>query len=161
MGKVIQGQGFQQNGFLNKPPTFLSTAVSGLKSQYAADGHEIVETIEQILEKRKRLKKTHKRPDSSTDKLYISTKVHGDQKKGCDAICGDEECDLIQRPERNVEEGDDDPVIFYGLIASADKVMKNASTRDLLAKEEDVLCFEMEAAGLMNHFPCLVVRGMS
>ncbi|KAH6839397.1 hypothetical protein B0I37DRAFT_357994 [Chaetomium sp. MPI-CAGE-AT-0009] len=26
--------------------------------------------------------------------------------------------------------------------------------------EKDVLCFEMEAAGLMNHFPCLVVRGI-
>jgi nucleoside phosphorylase len=22
------------------------------------------------------------------------------------------------------------------------------------------MCFEMEAAGLMNHFPCLVVRGI-
>ena len=24
----------------------------------------------------------------------------------------------------------------------------------------DVLCFEMEAAGLMNHFPCLVICGI-
>jgi hypothetical protein len=24
-----------------------------------------------------------------------------------------------------------------------------------------VLCFEMEAAGLMNNFPCLVIRGIS
>ncbi|KAK5988504.1 Vegetative incompatibility protein HET-E-1 [Cladobotryum mycophilum] len=33
-------------------------------------------------------------------------------------------------------------------------------TRDRLAAEKDVLCFEMEAAGLMNHFPCLVIRGI-
>ncbi|KAL9468319.1 hypothetical protein ACSS6W_010013 [Trichoderma asperelloides] len=32
--------------------------------------------------------------------------------------------------------------------------------RDKLATEKDVLCFEMEAAGLMNHFPCLVIRGI-
>lgn len=32
--------------------------------------------------------------------------------------------------------------------------------RDTLVKEKDVLCFEMEAAGLMNHFPCLVIRGI-
>ena len=32
--------------------------------------------------------------------------------------------------------------------------------RDRFAKEMDVLCFEMEAAGLMNHFPCLVIRGI-
>lgn len=36
--------------------------------------------------------------------------------------------------------------------------MKNAVIRDGLAAEKDVLCFEMEAAGLMNHFPCLVIR---
>ncbi|KAF7511864.1 hypothetical protein GJ744_003097 [Endocarpon pusillum] len=38
--------------------------------------------------------------------------------------------------------------------------MKDASARDRLAAEKDVLCFEMEAAGLMNHFPCLVIRGI-
>lgn len=32
--------------------------------------------------------------------------------------------------------------------------------RDHLAQEKDILCFETEAAGLMNHFPCLVVRGI-
>jgi nucleoside phosphorylase len=26
---------------------------------------------------------------------------------------------------------------------------------------EECICFEMEAAGLMNHFPCLVIRGIS
>ena len=38
--------------------------------------------------------------------------------------------------------------------------MKDALVRDRLAAEMDVLCFEMEAAGLMNHFPCLVIRGI-
>ncbi|KAL6402688.1 hypothetical protein AUP68_14144 [Ilyonectria robusta] len=38
--------------------------------------------------------------------------------------------------------------------------MKDASVRDKLAVEENILCFEMEAAGLMNHFPCLVIRGI-
>ena len=38
--------------------------------------------------------------------------------------------------------------------------MKDASVHDALAAEKDVLCFEMEAAGLMNVFPCLVIRGI-
>jgi nucleoside phosphorylase len=38
--------------------------------------------------------------------------------------------------------------------------MKDALVRDMLRAEKDVLCFEMEAAGLMNHFPCLVIRGI-
>jgi nucleoside phosphorylase len=38
--------------------------------------------------------------------------------------------------------------------------MKDATVRDTLVEEKGVLCFEMEAAGLMNHFPCLVIRGI-
>lgn len=38
--------------------------------------------------------------------------------------------------------------------------MKDAHIRDRLAAEKGVLCFEMEAAGLMNQFPCLVIRGI-
>ena len=33
-------------------------------------------------------------------------------------------------------------------------------TRDVLRQELDILCFEMEAAGLMDNFPCLVIRGI-
>jgi ankyrin repeat protein len=39
-------------------------------------------------------------------------------------------------------------------------VIKDAKTRDSIAREFDVLCFEMEAAGLMDQLPCLVIRGI-
>jgi nucleoside phosphorylase len=39
-------------------------------------------------------------------------------------------------------------------------LVKDTGLRDALAKEHGVLCFEMEAAGLVNSFPCLVVRGI-
>ena len=54
----------------------------------------------------------------------------------------------------------EDPFIHYGLIASGDQVMRHGATRERLRKELNVLCFEMEAAGLMDDFPCLVVRGI-
>ncbi|KAE8341670.1 hypothetical protein BDV24DRAFT_163215 [Aspergillus arachidicola] len=38
--------------------------------------------------------------------------------------------------------------------------MRDAVTREKLRKKHGVLCFEMEAAGLSNSFPCLVVRGI-
>jgi nucleoside phosphorylase len=38
--------------------------------------------------------------------------------------------------------------------------MKDASIRDKLIADKEVLCFEMEAAGLMNQFPYLVIRGI-
>jgi nucleoside phosphorylase len=51
-------------------------------------------------------------------------------------------------------------VVHYGLIASGNQVMRHGGTRDRLRRELDVLCFEMEAAGLMDRFPCLVIRGI-
>jgi nucleoside phosphorylase len=65
---------------------------------------------------------------------------------------------LILRHER--AEDEDNLVVHYGLIASGNKLMKDALLRDALIAERGVLCFEMEAAGLMNHFPCLVIRGI-
>jgi nucleoside phosphorylase len=70
-----------------------------------------------------------------------------------------EQCDkrrLVKRPPRETS----DVVIHYGTIASGNQVMRHGATRDRLAREFGVLCFEMEAAGLMNDFPCVVVRGI-
>jgi nucleoside phosphorylase len=52
--------------------------------------------------------------------------------------------------------------VHYGLIASGNQVVKNGILRDMLNQDlgGQVLCFEMEAAGLMNNFPCLVIRGI-
>ncbi|KAN0079432.1 hypothetical protein V8E54_004646, partial [Elaphomyces granulatus] len=56
---------------------------------------------------------------------------------------------LIHRHPRT----SDEPQIHNGLIASWNQVMKD---RDRLGKKEyGMLCFEMEAAGLMNQLPCL------
>ncbi|KAF2189339.1 TPR-like protein [Zopfia rhizophila CBS 207.26] len=38
--------------------------------------------------------------------------------------------------------------------------MKDGETRDRIAQAEGVICFEMEAAGLMDSVPCLVIRGI-
>ena len=37
---------------------------------------------------------------------------------------------------------------------------QDASVRDRLTAQKDVLRFEMEAAGLVNHFPCLVIHSV-
>ncbi|KAI9699529.1 MAG: hypothetical protein M1820_007160 [Bogoriella megaspora] len=54
-----------------------------------------------------------------------------------------------------------EPMVHYGTIASGNTVMKDGVVRDRISAElGGVLCFEMEATGLMNSFPCLVVRGV-
>ncbi|KAL4971971.1 hypothetical protein BDW66DRAFT_163260 [Aspergillus desertorum] len=50
----------------------------------------------------------------------------------------------------------DHPHIHYGFIASGSQVMKDAKARDSIAQGRNTLCFEMEAAGLMDEIPSLI-----
>jgi nucleoside phosphorylase len=75
-----------------------------------------------------------------------------EEDKGC-AFC--DRTKIVKRKPRDMR-------IHYGLIASGNQVIKDAALRDKINKSlgGDVLCFEMEAAGLMNDFPCIVIRGI-
>ena len=158
-GKAIQDQSFRPTGFLNQPPMVLRTAVNGLKAQYESEGHRLEEAIKSNFEKKSRLQKKYQRPDPSSDKLYQTGVTHPpNDEASCAAVCGDDPSNLVARHKR--AEDEDNPAIHYGLIASANQLMKDALLRDKFAQENDVLCFEMEAAGLMNQFPCLVIRGI-
>lgn len=159
-GKTIQNQNFHPTGFLNQPPASLRTAVNDLKAQYKRKGHGIVAAINEILQKSPRIEEEYRRPDALSDRLYKSEVIHPQGSGGsCADICGDDSSNLVQRRQRD-EKREDNPAIHYGTIASANQLIKNATVRDTLARDKGILCFEMEAAGLMNHFPCLVIRGI-
>ena len=110
------------------------------------------------VEQNLRLRKKYGRPEAGMDRLFESNFVHPDDERSCNEVCEKDERRLVQRRERAAD--GDDPLIHYGLIASADRLMKDARVRDTLAREGGVLCFEMEAAGLMDHFPCAGIRGI-
>ncbi|KFA81656.1 hypothetical protein S40288_09958 [Stachybotrys chartarum IBT 40288] len=131
-GQTVQDKAFRPTGHLDAPPLLLQAAVQDLKV-----------TIE----------------DPITDRLYKNTFTHaGPSHQSCTSVCGDDESTLIIRDARR--KYDDNLKVHYGLIASSNQLMKDALVRDRLAEEKGVLCFEMEAAGLMNHFKCLVIRGI-
>ncbi|EEU36414.1 uncharacterized protein NECHADRAFT_8504, partial [Fusarium vanettenii 77-13-4] len=51
--------------------------------------------------------------------------------------------------------------VHLGLILSGGGVVKNPEDRRLLRRgNEDAICFEMEAAGIVDQIPCLVIRGI-
>lgn len=157
-GKTIQDRRFELTGFLNEPPIVLRAAVNGLRARYVSEGHQIEQAINEVLNKKPRLRKRFMRPNQETDRLYKSHIVHPKGGSTCAIDCGGDLTSLVLRKPRSEDE--DNPEIHYGLIASANQLMKNAVIRDTLAANTGVLCFEMEAAGLMNHFPCLVIRGI-
>ncbi|KAH8587961.1 hypothetical protein B0O99DRAFT_694005 [Bisporella sp. PMI_857] len=151
-GQAIQDASFKITGYLNQPPQCLLTAVSVLEAQYESDGHNIETKVNRVLDKKPRLRAKYRKPDPGTDRLYSSFYMHsGGEEEDCAVVCNDIS-KMLARVERSDEQ--DSPTIHYGLIASANQLMKDANTRDKLSSENDVLCFEMEAAELINHFPC-------
>ena len=68
---------------------------------------------------------------------------------------------------RKIRATDSGPQIHYRLIASGPLVIKSSGKErgDIIERLEvvgsDALCFEMEACGVMDSFPFLVIRGIS
>lgn len=54
--------------------------------------------------------------------------------RGCTAFCAKDPSNLVVRRERTTNE--DNPAIHYGVIASANQLMKDALIRDKLAAEK-------------------------
>jgi nucleoside phosphorylase len=91
-------------------------------------------------------------PGRDQDQLFRPDYRHGD-RQDCSA------CDTMQLENRLSRESDD-PQVHYGLIASGNAVVRSAQRRDELRDTWGVLCFEKAASGLMDQFPCIVVRGI-
>lgn len=76
-------------------------------------------------------------------------------------------CDPRKTVNRSDRDSPSIPRIHYGLIASGDREIKDARMRDEIVNQlqqenaGECLCFDMDAAGVMNIFPSLVIRGIS
>jgi hypothetical protein len=94
------------------------------------------------------------RVKAGPDVLFEAAYDHGGGQT-CDR------CSVDRQEVRQPRESEEEVVTHYGTIASGNQVMRSAAERDRVSAElGGVLCFEMEAAGLMNSFPCLVIRGI-
>ncbi|KAF2396578.1 hypothetical protein EJ06DRAFT_225929, partial [Trichodelitschia bisporula] len=139
---------FERTGFLNSPPIVLLNAVANMRANYDLGGKILCHPTQLSRQP------LFARENAGPDVLYRADYNH--EQPGT-SDCSECKTDFIKRrqPRGN------DFVIHYGTIASGNQVVRDATTRDRLSKDfGGVLCFEMEAAGLMNHFPCLVVRGI-
>ncbi|KAF5589832.1 nacht and ankyrin domain protein [Fusarium subglutinans] len=147
-------------GSLNKPPHVLATAVAKLQADHRTDPSRIPSILANVLVRYPGMI-NFTRSGTLQDRLFdaIYDHIEPSNEPMNPKVDSCEHCDvsrLVHRPARS----NNDPKIHYGIVASANQVIKNGRTRDQLAKELDAICFEMEAAGLMDSFPCLVVRGV-
>ncbi|KAJ0345329.1 hypothetical protein COL154_011243 [Colletotrichum chrysophilum] len=107
--------------------------------------------------------------EEMVDVLFKSS--YGHEEKPVDTESGsddssdedDEECQYCDKSKvKSRKPASRGLKVHYGLIASGNQVIKDAKFRDAMNKGlgGQLLCVEMEAAGLMTNFPCLVIRGI-
>jgi nucleoside phosphorylase len=150
LGKKMQNGEFRRAGQLNAPPEKLLGVIPEIRRLYndKRKPDRIAEHIQRMDDM-----EDYQRPP--LDRLY-RTKYQHTGGKNC------VKCDfnqVVERPERHIHRT---IAIHYGTIASGNTVLKDAILRDEYAKDPElnILCFDMEAAGLMNNVPCLVIRGI-
>jgi nucleoside phosphorylase len=157
--KAKQGE-YSLTGHLGMPPESLRKALTKLRAAHERINSAIPSNLLEMLERFPLMaRNTTKKPGYihqgvEKDRLYKAST----QKLGTES----EALEEIPREQRNST----DPEIHYGIIASGNTLVKSAREREEILERlpKDVrdrcLCIEMEAAGLMNTFPCMVIRGI-
>ncbi|RFU78063.1 nb-arc and tpr domain [Trichoderma arundinaceum] len=156
-GKAREGY-FERTGSLMPPPAALLSAAQALAVQRDRMDYDPVWEDTLRLKTERRGLRRFRFPGIKNDHLYQPDYSH--QQEGMSCETGG--CSPEQRIERQVGEGDEFFVVVHrGTIASGELVIKDAKQRDFLAQQHGLLCFEMEAAGALADFPCMVIRGIS
>ncbi|GMG37472.1 unnamed protein product [Aspergillus oryzae] len=148
-GKMCYGH-LEPMGLLNKPSPLLLTVLSKMRSSYLLPETKTKQIVSDALQEHQATRH-FSRPNK--DWLFHAMYEHPRGNPDCSS------CDKSQLVSREPR-ASDEPHIHYGLIVSGNQVMKDARARDSIAKDLHALCFEMEAAGIMDQLSCLVIRGI-
>ncbi|PYI03161.1 purine and uridine phosphorylase [Aspergillus sclerotiicarbonarius CBS 121057] len=132
-GKATIEHELQRTGWLNAPPHELRTGVLKLQARHRREGSLTSHFLAEMLGRYPRMAKEFRHQSAEHDRLFHADYCHEENEKECTS------CDPTQ----------------------AVIVVKSGAVREKLRQELGILCVEMEAAGLMNNFPCLVVRGIA
>ncbi|KAJ4154209.1 hypothetical protein NW765_014956 [Fusarium oxysporum] len=154
LGKARAGQEWERTGSLNMPPAVLLSALGKLQAEHELEEPRVASILEAMTTRFPRMKMNFSYPGAENDRLFPA---HYEHEGG--STC--HRCDRYEALGR-IERETTSPEIHYGIIASGNILVKDPNTRDYIAylAGEDCLCVEMEAAGLANNFPCLVIRGI-
>ena len=156
LGKAKSGNRRERRDFLNMPPELLLRALAKMQARHETDTSNslVPEYLENMVKCYPNRNPGFRHQGLENDRLFKPSCEHA-QGIGCFS------CDPNEEIKREVR-GSTMPEVHYGTIASGNTLIKDAVTRDKIIKDidENCICFEMEAAGLMNSFPCLVIRGI-
>ncbi|RAL07914.1 purine and uridine phosphorylase [Aspergillus homomorphus CBS 101889] len=152
-GPALGNGRFERIGKSYRPPEVLLAAVTRMEALHRRGGSQIPLYLDQMLQKYPKMRRgNYVYQGAENDRLF---EAEFDHHGGRD--CAD--CD----PERIIERElrlEDSPVVHYGAIGSSDVVVKDGRMRDRLREDLEIKCVEMEAAGVLEVVPCLVIRGI-
>ncbi|KAF4969898.1 hypothetical protein FSARC_2955 [Fusarium sarcochroum] len=159
LNKMGSKSTYEQMTTPKDPPLVLLQAVSKLREKHDQTPSKIPDLLRGMMRGDPRgssAQCSFVHPGSASDRLFKSQHDHIGHAGNCDHCHPSLEVSRGQRRSMN-------PTIHYGLIASVNKVIKDAAVRDVILEDTGYrcLCVEMEAAGIMSQLPCLVVRGVS
>lgn len=154
MGRVGEYGKFTRTGSLNSPPRLLLAAANEMKTHELANEPSYLSYIEEVVQKNTRTRRNFSRPEPHSDRLFHTEYEHSPPTAApCDNCLAEWE---VSRPER---EGNQ-PQPHYGIVASGNTLIKHGKKREQLKNNTGALCCETEAAGLMQDFPCIIIRGI-
>jgi len=181
---IAQNESFRRIGALDKPPEVLRSAIRKLEAHREIHGPDrgILHILEGLRFNNQLFASKYLRSEHLEDNLFRPDFNHVDQSKK--AVDDDEE-EQEEEEEEDEDEDEEENIAsscrycdramvirrksrgtkiktHYGVVASGNPVIKNAKERDEINQRVGghALCFEMEAAGITNSHPCLVIRGI-
>ncbi|KAJ5114064.1 hypothetical protein N7456_002598 [Penicillium angulare] len=190
MGKAGQSGQFKRTGALNNPPSALLTALSKIETSHVTHDSKISLYLDDLAKRFPKMKSQYtwspylKDPLTTEEGLsFLKLKstvvsllgivwkfllgllgylVGGQSLSSPQGSPSEHLASTVDAESSRARRKPGEVRVHYGLIASGNKVIKDVQLRDLINRSLDnsVLCIEMEAAGLMNDFPCIVIRGI-
>lgn len=153
--------GFEQRTGVDNTLSGLPTELMGfIKTQMGVKAREELEKQTRLnLVAIRNAKIEAKYPGKAADRIFKSECLHGDRDRDCDELKCGARGEIHGRARLGEDDEDPSPFVHYGVVASANRVMRAAEKRDKIAKEDSAIAFEMEGAGAWNKFPCLVIKG--
>ncbi|KEF54086.1 uncharacterized protein A1O9_09881 [Exophiala aquamarina CBS 119918] len=150
-GRTVTVGRFVCDSILNAPPQILPSAVSTVRARHNIGNRQMDTILSQ--DKCTSLGPRYAHQDVENNLPFLSDYDHVRVDETC--IHCDKSMQVLHPFRESIK-----PIIHYGTIASGYQIMRHGQTRESCREALDILCFEMEAAGLMHGFPCLVIRGI-
>ncbi|KAH0369313.1 hypothetical protein KCU65_g3442, partial [Aureobasidium melanogenum] len=173
---------FQRKETLSQAPIAVKSQINQISSRRLTK--DITNNVTKYMKELAQAEPDYAYPGMRMDKLFNPEYIHKHHRvtaEGCSqcsehhdstgticeqartATCQELQCDenqLVHRRRFGPGMGSPAPVIHFGCIASGNVVMKSGQYRDSHAKEEGVIAFEMEAAGIWSRKACIVIKGV-